>query len=128
MDPGAGKVISSYSCFNNTLSTSSKAKRLMGKGAKVYVDASISSREDAEARVKSLMEKMSYRLGALESDSVGIPDLRPGRFVEVEGFGVPVDNKFYLTAVTHDFSSDGGFTTQIRGCADQVKTGLEGLI
>lgn len=124
MDPGAGKVIRSSSAFNNTLSTAGKAKRLMGKGAKVYVDASISSREDADARVKSLMEKMSYRLGSLESDSVGIPDLLPGRFVEVSGFGAPVDNKFYLTAVTHDFSSDSGFTTQIRGCADQVKTGM----
>lgn len=128
MDPGAGKVISSSSSFNNTLSTAGKAKQLMGKGAKVYVDASIQSREDAEARVKSLMEKMSYRLGSLESDSVGIPDLLPGRFVEVEGFGTPVDNRFYLTAVTHDFSSDGGFVTQLRGCADQVRTGLDGLI
>lgn len=127
MDPGAGKVIRSSSSFNNTLSTANKAKQLMGKGAKVYVDASISSREDADARVKSLMEKMSYRLGSLESDSVGIPELRPGRFIEVSGFGAPVDNKFYLTAVTHDFSSDSGFTTQIRGCADQVKTGMGGL-
>jgi phage protein D len=123
MDPGKGEVISASSRFNNTISTSGKAKQLVGKGSRVYVDASITSRKEAEARVESLMEKMSYRLGSLEAGCVGIPDLTPGRFVEVSGMGVPVDNRFYLTAVTHDFSSERGYRTEIRGCAAQMKTG-----
>jgi phage protein D len=53
---------------------------------------------------------------------VGIPDLVPGRFIAVDGLGVPVDNNFYLTTVTHDFSSEEGFTTKIEGCAAQIKT------
>lgn len=122
MDPGKGEVISAGSSFNNTISTASKAKQLVGKGAKVYLDASITSKEEAEARVASLMEQMSYRLGSLEADCVGIPDLVPGRFIEVTGMGVPVDNQFYLTAVTHDFTSDGGYRTHIEGCAAQIKT------
>ena len=123
MDPGKGEVISASSRFNNTISTSGKAKQLVGKGSRVYVDASITSRKEAEARVESLMEKMSYRLGSLEAGCVGIPDLTPGRFIEVSGMGVPVDNRFYLTAVTHDFSSERGYRTEIRGCAAQMKTG-----
>ena len=122
MDPGKGEVITAKSSFNNTISTASKAKQLVGKGAKVYLDASITSKEEAEARVASLMEQMSYRLGSLEADCVGIPDLVPGRFIEVTGMGVPVDNQFYLTAVTHDFTSDGGYRTHIEGCAAQIKT------
>ena len=122
MDPGKGAVIAAGSTFGNTISTAGKAKQLVGKGAKVYLDASISSKEEAEARVASLMEQMSYRLGALEGDCVGIPDLVPGRFIEVTGMGVPVDNKFYLTSVTHDFTSDGGYCTRIEGCAAQIKT------
>lgn len=122
MDPGKGEVISAKSSFNNTLSTASKAKQLVGNGAKVYLDASITSKEEAEARVSSLMEQMSYRLGSLEADCVGIPDLVPGRFMEVTGMGVPVDNQFYLTSVTHDFTSDGGYRTHIEGCAAQIKT------
>ena len=43
--------------FNNTISTGSKAKNLVGKSSKVYVDASITSGEEAQARVASLMEK-----------------------------------------------------------------------
>ena len=122
MDPGKGEVISANSRFNNTISVANKAKQLVGKGAKVYVDSSISSKEEAEARVASLMEKMSYRLGSLEGDCVGIPDLVPGRFVEVSGMGVPVDNKFYLTTVTHDFNDDEGFVTRLKGCTAQIKT------
>ena len=123
MDAGKGEVISAKEKFNNTLSTSSKAKQLMGKGSKVYLDASVTSREEAESRVASLMEQMSYRLGSLEADCVGIPDLTPGRFIEVSGMGVPVDNRFYLTAVTHDFTSDGGYRSHIEGCADRIQTG-----
>lgn len=124
MDPGKGKVISVNSKFNNTISTGSKAKQLMGKGAKVYLDASITSQEEAQARVNSLMEQMSYRLGSLDADCVGIPDLVPGRFIKLAGLGTPVDNQFYITSVTHSFSGDNGFTTHIIGCANQVQTAM----
>jgi hypothetical protein len=124
MDPAKGEVISASSSFNNTISTANKAKQLVGKGAKVYLDASISSREDAEARVESLMEQMSYRLGSMDGDCVGIPDLVPGRFMEVTGMGAPVDNQFYLTAVTHDFTGENGYRTHIEGCAAQLKTSI----
>lgn len=126
MDPGNGKVISASSNFNNTISTSNKAKQLMGKGTKVYLDSSITSAEEAESRVKSLMEQMSYRLGSIEADCVGIPELVPGRFVEVNGMGVPVDNKFYITTVNHDFTGDEGFRTRIRGCTDKMQTSAAG--
>lgn len=124
MDTGKGEVISAKSKLNNTISTASKAKQLMGKGSKVYLDASVTSREEAESRVAALMEQMSYRLGTLEADCVGLPDLTPGRFIEVSGMGSPVDNRFYLTAVVHDFNSDSGFCTHITGCAAQIKTGI----
>lgn len=124
MDTGKGEVISAQSKFNNTLSTGSKAKQLMGKGSKIYLDSSITSREEAESRVASLMEQMSYRLGSLEADCVGIPDLTPGRFIEVSGLGAPADNQFYLTTVTHDFTGENGYCTRITGCAAQIKTGI----
>ena len=124
MDPGKGEVISANSKFNNTISTGSKAKQLMGSGTKVYLDASISSKEEAQARVDSLMEKMSYRLGSLEADCVGLPDLVPGRFIKLSGLGTPVDNQFYITTVVHNFSGDTGYSTHIEGCANQMQTGL----
>lgn len=122
MDPGAGKVIAVSSDFNNTISTAQKAKKLVGNGAKVYLDASIFSAQDAETRVKSLMEQMSYRLGSIEAKCVGIPELVPGKFVKIEGMGTPVDNTFYITRVTHDLDTDAGYGCSIEGCAAKMKT------
>lgn len=126
MDPGKGEAISANSKFNNTISTGQKAKQIVGAGAKVYLDASITSKEEAQARVDALMEKMSYRLGQLEADCVGIPDLVPGRFIEISGMGTPADNRFYLTTVTHELSSEKGYRTRIEGCASKLEIGMGG--
>lgn len=120
MDAGEGKVISASCNFTNDISVGREAKKLVGKGAKVYLDASITSAQDAESRVAALMEKMSYRLGSLEADCVGMPELLPGHFMEVDGMGAPVDNQFYISTVTHDFTSESGFATHITGCTAKV--------
>lgn len=125
-NPSKAQLIRASEKLNNKISTGSKAKNLVGKSAKVYLDASISSEQDARARVSSLMEQMSYRLGSLEAVCIGIPDLVPGRFIEITGLGEPADNRFYLTHVTHDLSGSEGFVTQLRGCAAQLKSGSAG--
>ncbi len=125
MDAGQGKLISSSKKQSNKLSASGKAEGLVGKASKVYIDPSISSKEQADARVDSLMEQMSYRLGSLEADCVGIPDLAPGRFVAITGMGAPIDNNFYITTVTHEFTADGSYHTKLKACASEIKpTGL----
>lgn len=123
MDPGAGKIISAQSKFTNNLSTDSQAKRLVSQGKKVLVDPTISSQDQADARVASLLDRMSYRLGTLEADCVGIPDLVPGRFIRLSGLGAPVDNTFYVTSVVHDYREDTGFHTRITACTDRVEKG-----
>lgn len=121
MDAGQGQIISSSKTRSGTISTSGKADGLIGKATKVYIDPTITSKEQADARVDSLMEQMSYRLGSLEADCVGIPDLVPGRFVTISGMGAPADNNFYITTVTHEFMSEGGYHTKLVGCASEMK-------
>ena len=123
MNAGDGKLISAKSAFQNNLSTASRAKGLVKGGKKVLIDPTISSQSDADARVESLLEQMSYRLGSLEGDCVGIPDLVPGRFITLSGLGTPVDNSFYLTTVVHEFRDDTGYQTHITGKADKVSAG-----
>lgn len=125
-DAGRGTVIKKREKINTTLSTSSRAKKLVGSAAKVYVDPTISSQEQADARVSSLIETMSYRLGSFEAECVGIPDLAPGRFLEASGMGAPADNVFYITSVVHEFDTQRGYRTKLRGCAAEIKPdGLE---
>lgn len=121
-NPGDGKLIKHKANHEGDISTNSKAKTIIGDASKVYVDPSITSQEQATARVESLMEQMRYRLGSLEADCVGMPDLVPGRFLDVAGMGAPADNSFYLTSVVHDFTPDGGYHTKLIGCAAEIKT------
>lgn len=128
MNAGDGKLISAKSAFQNNLSTASRAKGLVKGGKKVLIDPTISSQSDADARVESLLEQMSYRLGSLEGDCVGIPDLVPGRFITLSGLGSPVDNSFYLTTVVHEFRDETGYQTHITGKADKVSGGAAGAL
>ena len=123
MNPGEGKIVSSSSTFTNTISTGSAAKGLVNKGKMVLIDPTIANETQAAVRVASLMERMSYRLGTLEADCVGIPDLVPGRFIKVSGLGAPADNYFYVTSVEHDFRDDSGYHTHIVACTDKVDDG-----
>ena len=123
MDAGQGKLITAkekYPEAGKSISTGNQAKKLLGDGTKVYIDPTIKSQSQAEARAAALKEQMSYRLGNLEGTCVGLPDLVPGRFIKLSGLGGPTENRFYLTEVVHDFDDQRGFETRVTGCANQV--------
>jgi hypothetical protein len=83
------------------------------------------SQGQADARLDSLMTQMSYRLGSLECECVGLPDVVPGRFVDIN-IGSPGDNSFYITNVIHDFPNGGAYRTRLTGSAPTVRSGLGG--
>ena len=64
---------------------------------------------------------MSYRLGSIEAECIGIPELLPGRFLRISGLGSPADNDFYLTSVIHEYRDDTGYRTRVIGKADNIK-------
>lgn len=115
VDAGTGKLVKASKKLAQDAGIESKARALVNKAQKVYIDASIQSQQDADARANSLYEQMSYRLGSFEATCVGIPDLSPGRFLDVKGMGAPADNSFYITTVMHQFSSDSGYRTRLIG-------------
>ncbi|MEG0763082.1 MAG: hypothetical protein RR424_04595 [Oscillospiraceae bacterium] len=122
-----GKLVTYKKKMDNEISTASAARDMVSEGSKVFVDPSIITDIDAEARVDSLMEKMSYRLGNLEAECFGIPELCPGRFITIHNMETPGDNDFYIMRVTHTFSSDRGYRTSIVGCADKVQNTEVGM-
>jgi hypothetical protein len=121
VDAGTGKNISSQKKFTNNLSLGNHAKKLISGSRHVYIDPTIVSQQHADARAASLLETMSYRLGSLNCECIGLPEFRPGRFLNVTGLGSPADNKFYITGATHTISADVGYRTKLIGCADSVK-------
>lgn len=124
IDSANGKLVTSKKKMDNEISTASSARGLVSGGTKVFIDPSIVTSQDADARVDALVERMSYRLGSIEAQCFGIPELCPGRFVTISGMETPGDNDFYLTRVTHTFSGEQGYRTSIVGCADKIKKGM----
>lgn len=117
MDVAKGQVISAQKKFSAKISQGSAAMAMLKGSEKVYIDPSVTSKEEAEERAASLMEQISYRYGSLRCEMIGIPELLPGHFVEVSGLGTGVDNTFYLSRVRHIMTENGDYTVQLEGQA-----------
>lgn len=126
VDVAKGQLISASKKSANRISMGNRAAPLLSGSQKVYLDATITSREEAQERADSLMEQISYRFGRLESEVVGIPELLPGHFITLSGLGTGADNDFYLTRVRHVMRGDGTYVTKLTGTAASLKTGPGG--
>lgn len=127
MDVSKGKVIASKSKFKGKYSIGNKVKPLIKGSSYTYIDPSIHSEKQAEYRADALLDDISYRLGNIECECIGIPELMPGNFVEIKELGKPVQNIFYITHVKHIFNDDNGYRTIMYGKADSVEVSMASL-
>jgi len=126
MDVSRAKVITANKKFSNKISDGNKAKPLLRNSQKVYIDSTISSKEEAEDRADSLIESMSYRYGTLECELVGIPELFPGHFINLNGLGDKLKNRFYIQRIRHVLSKDGQFDTRVTAIAASIENNALG--
>lgn len=120
-DAGKAKVITAQQKRSGKLSKGNKANALLKGSQKVFLDPSITSQEEAEERARSLTEEMSYRLGSLQCNTVGLPELHPGHFIKMKGLGTAADNIFYVDRVRHILSDDGTYISELSGRASSVE-------
>ena len=120
-DVGKAKMIEAEQKLSNKISIGNKAKQFVKKTEKVYLDATITSQEEAKNRASSLAEEISYRFGTLECVCIGIPELLPGKFFELKSMGSPPENRFYLHRVVHRIN-DEGFITRLYGKAASISS------
>ncbi|MCR5032414.1 MAG: hypothetical protein K6A92_06095 [Lachnospiraceae bacterium] len=129
VDPSKGKMVNYKTKMDSTISHTGKAKQLVAKQTKVFIDPTAATQQEAQYRAGFLQEEMSYRFGTMEADMLGIPELIPGKFVLVNGLGKNVSNKFYVTSVRHSMSGDSFYQTHITGKASglysPVSTGIK---
>lgn len=107
--------------MKNKLSQGNKAKPLIKNSQKVYIDPTVTSKEEADYRADYLAEDISYRLGTLEAEFIGLPELTPGRFLKIKGLGKAVSNTFYLVTVRH-IMDERGYITKVTGKAAGMET------
>lgn len=112
LDVGKGKMISASRKNTGKISNGNQAKALLSKSKKVYIDPTTASKMDAENRLDFLMEDMIYRFATLEMETVGLPEIVPGRFIKAAGFGENLNRIFYVQTVKHVFT-ESGYVTKI---------------
>ena len=122
VDSDKGSFVGKTQKLNGKISIGNKAKPLITNQALVYIDPTAQDKESAGYRAEFLSSRASYKLGNLQANTIGLPELIPGRFVEIKGAGVPVNNTFYITRVKHVLYKSE-YTTEIEGCAKEIKTG-----
>lgn len=116
-----GTILTSKTKVSNKISNGSKAKSLISGTEKIYIDPTIITKDIADARVEYLANVMANRYGSITCECVGLPELKPGNYIEITEVGGPAENQFYITRVEHIMNEISGYRTIIEGTAMMLK-------
>ncbi|WP_251390582.1 phage late control D family protein [Mediterraneibacter agrestimuris] len=119
-DDAKGTLIYASAVQKNKLSYGNRTGRIINQTKKVYMEPCVRSKTDASSRADALLKENLSRFGTLECECIGMPVLKPGYFVHLKGYGIPVDNQFYVTAAEHVLS-ENGYTTRLIAVAEGMK-------
>lgn len=119
-DTEKAELITSKKMVDNKWSYGKSAGKLIKGNKKVYLDASVHTQAEADMRAESLVEEYSYRFGTLNCDTLGLPELVPGKFIEIDGLGKGASNTFYLYNVRHVMSRKGEYKCAIEAKAKEL--------
>ncbi len=118
VDPGKGTILTTKK--TNTNKIGAKAKSVVKNLQRVFIDPTAESKDETGHRAAYLLEDMVYRFGTLRATIVGLPELVPGKFINLENLGTTVSNTYYIMNVIHVMSRDGQYRTEIIGKAAKV--------
>lgn len=83
----------------------------LGKNYVEYVHTNVDSVEEANVLAAAIHNRYAMELIKGEGETVGIPELRAGRYIELAGVGKKLSQLYYLTSVTHTIDDSGYLTT-----------------
>jgi len=81
------------------------------EAVRVITDRPVRSPEEAESIAKSELNKSSEDFITGTAEIIGMPDLRPGVCIALDGLGTWFTGKYYINKVTHRIGADGYRTT-----------------
>jgi uncharacterized protein len=73
----------------------------------VVVDAQVSTQDEARRLAVALLAERAAQYVTGTAESIGLPDLRPGDNVEMQGLGKRFDGPYYVTNVEHVINESG---------------------
>ncbi|MEW9700882.1 phage late control D family protein [Paenibacillus sp. SI8] len=73
----------------------------------------VTSQEEAKSYAEALLNRRSMKLISGSGECIGIPEIRAGRYIKLDGVGKKLSQTYYLTSVTHVLD-DGGYMTRFQ--------------
>ena len=116
---GKSELIMAKSKSENKISRGNRARQIIQGSEKIYIDTSLRSEMDAGCRLRAVEEENQYSFCLVKCKCVGLPEIKPGNFFEIEGMGIP-SSKFYITQVIHRVDDEVGFVTEITARAKSI--------
>lgn len=113
IDEENGKQIKGIASVSGKFSKGSTANMMLGSSTQVYYEPAVKDANEAKKRAAARAEAIADQFGELECECVGIPELIPGRFVEVEKLSSQANRKYYIRYVRHTID-ESGYRTYFR--------------
>ncbi len=86
----------------------------------MIVNQPINSRKEAKTLAKQTLENIAKDMVKGTGNVVGLPDLRAGSVIFLEGLGDRFDGRYFVTATTHTIG-DSGYTTRFECRREELK-------
>lgn len=113
-NPKEQKVIEAKGKTVNKLGSNSKTgKAIMASlgSFEEYVYTNVESAAEAQAQADGLLNERAMKLVTGSGECIGIPEIRAGRHIKIEGVGKKLNQPYFLTSVTHTINSSGYLTS-----------------
>ena len=91
----------------------------------IVVDKPVHSEKEAKRLAQAILKDRHKEMVKAAGTTVGLPDLRAGRKVQVEGLGARFNGTYFVTDTTHTLN-DSGYITKFNA-RREVTGSLEGL-
>jgi uncharacterized protein len=83
------------------------ARAFNRRAEEVRVETPIASQEEADQLARAIYNDRALEFVTGSGSSVGLPDLRAGRWIELEGLGPRFSLSYYITQSTHTLNRSG---------------------
>ncbi len=80
----------------------------------------VHSQEEAHAPAREIREQIARRIMKGSGSTIGMPDLRAGRMILVEGLGERFSGRYFVTSTTHKID-DSGYTTRFECRREEIQ-------
>lgn len=86
-------------------------KKVCGSGVKEYYYENVSSEKEAQDRATAILNDKAMSFITGNGETIGIPEIRAGRYITMNGLGAKLSQLYYITSATHTIDSSGYSTS-----------------